>query len=399
MALVSECPKNKTEISKASKRLNCGNDSYGNNQYICLPNEEKTSLVELCFDGIIGLNERGSCLEESVGKVIQHNCSRFLYGCPDSEFDTNEVYKYPACFKINKEYHCYVSDPFCPPIEPSKGTDNTFEVIIYPCIGVLVAVGIIAVICLYLHKKQLCRRYRKENPHKEKALQVLQKCKIGSNGKEACHYTEASVQHLLSPSQETGSDFCEERPESELLLDFISSKLQRTQFTKVLALLSNQRIHGTETEIVRTSEECFKFLHDWYCQNNEMNHMTELKKALHDAQLRGLVKEIENFSKANIVFDPNKIKQPEREVTTHDISFMARNLGINFRRVLRFLDIKQITIEQTEEEYKDTINRVYRPLVNILPKLTRQSLCNALCYVNQNKTIQDLNSRWNTEDT
>lgn len=184
--------------------------------------------------------------------------------------------------------------------------------------------------------------------------------------------------------------------ECELLLDFISSKLQRTQFTKVLALLSDQTIHGTETEIVRTHEECFKFLHDWYCQNNEMNHMTELKKALHDAQMPGLVKEIENFSKANIVFDPNKIKQPEREVTTSDIAYMARNLGINFRRVLRFLDIKQITIEQTEEEDKDTFHRVYRPLVNILPKLTRQRLCNALCYAKQNKTIQDLNSTWNT---
>lgn len=71
MALVSECPKNKTEISKASKRLNCGNDSYGNNQYICLPNEEKTSLVELCFDGIIGLNERGMYDERLKKKYLQ----------------------------------------------------------------------------------------------------------------------------------------------------------------------------------------------------------------------------------------------------------------------------------------------------------------------------------------
>lgn len=71
MALVSDCPKNKTEISKASKRLNCGNDSFGNNQYICIPNEEKTSLVELCFDGIIGLNERGMYDERLKKKYLQ----------------------------------------------------------------------------------------------------------------------------------------------------------------------------------------------------------------------------------------------------------------------------------------------------------------------------------------
>lgn len=60
MAFVSDCPKNKMEMSEASKRLQCGNDSFGNNQYICLPNVEKTSLVELCKDGVIGLNEKGT---------------------------------------------------------------------------------------------------------------------------------------------------------------------------------------------------------------------------------------------------------------------------------------------------------------------------------------------------
>lgn len=68
MGLVSECPGNKTEVYAASKRLNCGNDSYGNNLYICLPNEDKTSLVELCFDGIIGLNEKGMYLSYYIFK-------------------------------------------------------------------------------------------------------------------------------------------------------------------------------------------------------------------------------------------------------------------------------------------------------------------------------------------
>lgn len=59
MSLVNECPTNVTETAAASKRLECVNDKYGNNQYICVPNEEKTSLVEFCYDGIMGIQEKG----------------------------------------------------------------------------------------------------------------------------------------------------------------------------------------------------------------------------------------------------------------------------------------------------------------------------------------------------
>lgn len=42
MALVNACPKNEHDVIQASKRLGCGNDRYGNNQYLCLPNKKKT---------------------------------------------------------------------------------------------------------------------------------------------------------------------------------------------------------------------------------------------------------------------------------------------------------------------------------------------------------------------
>lgn len=44
---------------EASKRLECGNDTFGNNQYLCLPNKNKTSLIEFCFDGVMGIHEEG----------------------------------------------------------------------------------------------------------------------------------------------------------------------------------------------------------------------------------------------------------------------------------------------------------------------------------------------------
>lgn len=60
MALVSECPKNKTEVAKASQKLGCGVDKYGNIQYLCLPKKEKTSLVELCIDRVMGIQDKGT---------------------------------------------------------------------------------------------------------------------------------------------------------------------------------------------------------------------------------------------------------------------------------------------------------------------------------------------------
>lgn len=68
MKYTKVCPKNQTEVNQASKRLKCGYDKYGNNQYICLPNKDKTSLVEFCNDGVMGLTEKGKCCTSKRGK-------------------------------------------------------------------------------------------------------------------------------------------------------------------------------------------------------------------------------------------------------------------------------------------------------------------------------------------
>ena len=59
MVHVEACPKTPEEIKKASEALACGNDVFQHNQYMCLPNIEKTSLVEFCFDGIMGIQVEG----------------------------------------------------------------------------------------------------------------------------------------------------------------------------------------------------------------------------------------------------------------------------------------------------------------------------------------------------
>lgn len=59
MPSVDVCPKNVKDLMTASTSLGCGDDVYGNNQYLCLPNENKTSLVEFCYDSLMGMIEKG----------------------------------------------------------------------------------------------------------------------------------------------------------------------------------------------------------------------------------------------------------------------------------------------------------------------------------------------------
>ena len=58
---VDTCPKTQKEVEQASKRLMCGEDQFGKNQYMCLPNTEKTSLIEFCYNGVMGMQEKGQC--------------------------------------------------------------------------------------------------------------------------------------------------------------------------------------------------------------------------------------------------------------------------------------------------------------------------------------------------
>lgn len=70
MARVSTCPKNLTEVEVAATRLNCSVDYYGNSQYMCVPNVEKTSLVEFCYNDTLGIRQKGMELIKVTKFVI-----------------------------------------------------------------------------------------------------------------------------------------------------------------------------------------------------------------------------------------------------------------------------------------------------------------------------------------
>lgn len=113
MAFVDFCPTTISEVVKASQRLGCENDRYGNNQYICVPNTEKTSLVELCYDGIMGIVPKGYCQATDGKTLVLNSCISFVSGCPQDHYWTSDFYNYSQCNAIDTKSNCYLMDPAC----------------------------------------------------------------------------------------------------------------------------------------------------------------------------------------------------------------------------------------------------------------------------------------------
>ncbi|XP_062577671.1 uncharacterized protein LOC134239510 [Saccostrea cucullata] len=122
---VDSCPQNITEVLESSSRLGCGQDKYGNNQYLCVPNTDKTGLIELCYNGIMGLIKRGNCLETDGENLYWNNCLGFFSGCPEKEYRSNEIYQYSACQSINAQHNCYLAESSCPNITLNTTSSNT----------------------------------------------------------------------------------------------------------------------------------------------------------------------------------------------------------------------------------------------------------------------------------
>nr|XP_022291666.1 uncharacterized protein LOC111102991 isoform X1 [Crassostrea virginica] len=156
MTPVDVCPQNLTKVLEAAKKLGCGNDDYGKNQYLCLPNVNKTSLIEFCYKGTLGLQEKGFCLQVSEGKLTRTSCVGFLSGCPESPFITSDFYKYSACQELNPEHQCYKFDPHCPPKNDVE-TNDTPATICILVVYIGLVIFFIALFCIL----SFCRRRRK----------------------------------------------------------------------------------------------------------------------------------------------------------------------------------------------------------------------------------------------
>lgn len=164
MAFVNNCPTTLHGIEIASKRLGCKYDQYGNNQYLCVPNVEKTSLVELCYDGIMGIQQKGRCLAAAGKKLITNSCGNFSLGCPQKHYRSSEFFKYSKCQDINTQHHCYVMDPSCPTEVHNQDTydqntsDENKSTMVLFSIGFCMMVIIFLCICFYKQRESTTDR-------------------------------------------------------------------------------------------------------------------------------------------------------------------------------------------------------------------------------------------------
>lgn len=120
----SSCPNpsNFSQWIEASKRLNCYHNltsTKRNEQamvYHCLPSSFLNETVEFC-----GRNvpiSPGSCPIYNY-EIVQNtqptsrNCTDFISGCPTNMFHSKEVYKHPACLKLNTQMRCFAAEENC----------------------------------------------------------------------------------------------------------------------------------------------------------------------------------------------------------------------------------------------------------------------------------------------
>ncbi|XP_062613715.1 heat shock 70 kDa protein 12A-like [Saccostrea cucullata] len=112
--VVESCPQNKADWDLRSRQLNCSNDDTKTHRYHCVPNGQKTALLEFCYDVIRPLVQKDNCMElAQSGTLNQHWCKNFLSGCPEKYYYSDESYLYPNCSRINLYGKCYVADPSC----------------------------------------------------------------------------------------------------------------------------------------------------------------------------------------------------------------------------------------------------------------------------------------------
>nr|XP_022305939.1 uncharacterized protein LOC111112615 isoform X2 [Crassostrea virginica] len=115
---VRDCPRDETQWQKASNRLNCTSDVRSTmNKYHCLPADNRTTLLEFCYNRTRTQVVEGQCmvLVERKHIVNNYDCSMFKEGCPNIRYFSDQMYKFPACFEIDPLQHCYKAEVTCQP--------------------------------------------------------------------------------------------------------------------------------------------------------------------------------------------------------------------------------------------------------------------------------------------
>lgn len=124
MSTVSvECPTNETSWMQRSANYGCTNPQ----EYHCLPTIFLNKSEEYCFTAT--LVQQGFCVIynpylKKASFDFKSSCVRKtnFSGCPKESYNSNEIYLYPSCQKINPVKQCYLADSTCPNITSNDPT-------------------------------------------------------------------------------------------------------------------------------------------------------------------------------------------------------------------------------------------------------------------------------------
>eukprot|EP00105_Crassostrea_gigas_P022319 XP_011441790.2 PREDICTED: uncharacterized protein LOC105338389 [Crassostrea gigas] len=152
------CPRDETEWIQRSSAINCTK----NNGYICIPNENRTELLELCYIYPTTWINKGVCLYliKRYSRVDSYKCNKFEYGCPDIAYKATQLIHYKSCISIGNG--CFLAEPLCKKewkdntpdyeqttqhkdIEIYPVEDNTMEVLLGTVISILLILILIIV--------------------------------------------------------------------------------------------------------------------------------------------------------------------------------------------------------------------------------------------------------------
>uniref|UniRef100_A0A8W8M6C2 Uncharacterized protein n=1 Tax=Magallana gigas TaxID=29159 RepID=A0A8W8M6C2_MAGGI len=101
------CPRNQSEMDERSLALNCTES----NGYTCLPDKNLSVLLEFCYKRARIAVPKGYCLFLRNSDVDAYDCKLFMNGCPDADYYSDEIYKYPNCVAIGSG--CFLVDASC----------------------------------------------------------------------------------------------------------------------------------------------------------------------------------------------------------------------------------------------------------------------------------------------
>nr|XP_034315551.1 uncharacterized protein LOC117685339 [Crassostrea gigas] len=158
---VDKCPMNASEFGTAARRRNCSTHT----RYLCAPDKYLSNLIEFCTDRRSSLFKDGNCLLlDGTGDLNHYRCEdKFIEGCPTKPFNDDEIYRYPACLRIDKDFKCFIADKECPSnIYTRNGTKtqsvdehSTISADIMIIVGVFLSIVIVTAIIGFIFYKKL----------------------------------------------------------------------------------------------------------------------------------------------------------------------------------------------------------------------------------------------------